>query len=158
MRAQQISPVGRMFRELTQAVAVANGVAERLLGPQGQTLARWTMLDTISGTPISVPAVARRLGQTRQSTQRIADILVADGHLTRLPNPDHRRSPLYVCTDAGLEVVERMPLAVAEWYEFLDRALTAEGIAQITELSQRLRRAAEDFSDRHGTETADPAS
>ncbi|WP_165838108.1 MarR family winged helix-turn-helix transcriptional regulator [Pseudarthrobacter sp. AG30] len=144
---QHYSPLVGMFRELTQALAAANGVAERLLAPEGQTLARWTFLDTLSEGPISVPAVARRLRQTRQSTQRIADILVEEGHLLRLPNPDHRRSPLYACTASGREVLERLPDAVAEWYSFLGTALSLDQIERLTELSRSLRLAAEEFTE-----------
>ncbi|WP_404429632.1 MarR family winged helix-turn-helix transcriptional regulator [Microbacterium lacus] len=141
-------PLGTMFGELTRALAVANTLGDKLLAPEGETVARWGILDEFSGSPQAVPAVARRMRQARQSVQRIADVLVAEGYLRRVPNPEHRRSPLYECTAAGKEVLDRLPSALSGWYAELTRTFTSEEIDQLTVLTRRLRQAAEEFSDK----------
>ena len=60
----------------------------------GQTVARWHVLSVVSAGPSTVPAIARRLGLTRQGVQRVADDLLAAHLLKASPNPDHVRSPL----------------------------------------------------------------
>jgi DNA-binding MarR family transcriptional regulator len=52
-----------------------------------------------------VATVARRLGQARQSVQRVGDDLVTDGLVARHDNPDHRTAPLLALTDAGREAL-----------------------------------------------------
>ena len=74
----------------------------------GQTVARWHILSVVSAGPCTVPAVARRLGLTRQGVQRVADDLLAARLLQAAPNPDHARSPLLTLTNRGQLVLERL--------------------------------------------------
>ena len=53
------------------------------------------------------------MGITRQSVQRIADLLVADGLAEYLPNPSHRRAKLLRPTDEGYAAVRRIDPAHA---------------------------------------------
>ncbi|WP_409493008.1 MarR family transcriptional regulator [Amycolatopsis sp. cmx-11-12] len=69
--AALIDQVGR----LTNVVeAIGNGIAR----PTGQSLARWQVLAEIENEAAPVGAIAHRLGHTRQSVQRVADLLVDD--------------------------------------------------------------------------------
>ncbi|MFU0504612.1 MarR family transcriptional regulator [Pseudaminobacter sp. NGMCC 1.201702] len=47
---------------------------------------------------LSVSGIARNMGLVRQSVQRIADDLAADGVLRFTPNPHHRRAKLVQLT------------------------------------------------------------
>ena len=49
----------------------------------GQTEARWAVLSILSGGARTVPQVARRLGVARQSVQRVANLLTAEGLIER---------------------------------------------------------------------------
>jgi len=49
--------------------------------------------------------VARGLGLTRQSVQRVVDDPLATGHLNRRANPHHTRAPLLALTDADQEAL-----------------------------------------------------
>ena len=49
-----------------------------------------------------MPGIARRLGQYRQSVQRVADDLIAAGCVRPVSNPGHRRSPLLRLTADGI--------------------------------------------------------
>jgi DNA-binding MarR family transcriptional regulator len=67
----------------------------------GQTQARWQVMWIAATGQLSVAMIARRLGLARQSVQRVADTIVADGHASYEPNPDHQRSPLLILTSDG---------------------------------------------------------
>src|SRR5687768_1571580 len=49
------------------------------------------------------------VGHTRQSVQRVADLLVADGLAQYHPNPAHRRAKLLQITTAGHRVLRGSP-------------------------------------------------
>jgi DNA-binding MarR family transcriptional regulator len=74
----------------------------------GQTVARWHVLSVVSAGPCTVPAIARRLGLTRQAVRRVADDLLAARLLKAAPNPDHARSPLLTLTNRGQLVLEQL--------------------------------------------------
>ena len=69
-------------------------VAEELARPVGLTAAWWQVLGAALGEPQSVSEIARAMGLTRQSVQRIADLLVERGLAAYADNPAHRRAKL----------------------------------------------------------------
>ena len=89
------------------------GVAEELARPAGLTAARWQVLGAVLQTPLPVAGIARAMGITRQSVQRIADLLVDQGLAEYLPNPSHRRAKLLRPTAEGLAAVRRIDPAHA---------------------------------------------
>jgi DNA-binding MarR family transcriptional regulator len=89
------------------------GVAEELARPAGLTAARWQVLGAVLQTPLPVAGIARAMGITRQSVQRIADLLVDQGLAEYLPNPSHRRAKLLRPTAEGLAAVGRIDPAHA---------------------------------------------
>ena len=80
-------------------------LAERLARPAGLSAAWWQVLGAVLGTPLPVAGIAREMGITRQSVQRIADLLVERGLAEFRDNPAHRRAKLLVPTPAGREAV-----------------------------------------------------
>ena len=97
--------------------------SELLARAAGQTTARWHVLSVVSDGPRTVASAARRLGLARQSVQRVADGLVADGDLELRPNPDHARAPLVAITPAGTAVLEELVRrSDADRAALLDRA------------------------------------
>ncbi|MFF3221861.1 MarR family winged helix-turn-helix transcriptional regulator [Nocardia suismassiliense] len=83
-------------------------IAEELARPAGLTAAWWQVLGAVLAEPLPVAGIAREMGITRQSVQRIADLLVDKGLAEYRPNPAHRRAKLVAVTDAGLEAVRRI--------------------------------------------------
>ena len=75
--------------------------AEELAKPAGLTAARWQVLGAVLHEPLPVAGIARAMGITRQSVQRIADLLVDQGLAEYTPNPAHRRAKLVAPTAAG---------------------------------------------------------
>jgi DNA-binding MarR family transcriptional regulator len=120
------------------------GVAEELARPAGLTAARWQVLGAVLNDPLPVAGIARVMGITRQSVQRIADLLVAEGLAEYLPNPSHRRAKLVRPTDAGYAAVQRIDPGHAvladQLADELGRAELARALDVLTELSAALDR------------------
>jgi len=105
-------PAPELLSGTALAVFRLNGqflaVAEELARPAGLTAAWWQVLGAVLPEPLSVADVARAMGITRQSVQRVADILVDRGLAEYLPNPAHRRAKLLRPTDAGYDAVRQI--------------------------------------------------
>ena len=97
-------------------------IAEELARPVGLTAAWWQVLGAALGEPQSVSDIARAMGLTRQSVQRIADLLVERGLASYADNPAHRRAKLVTPTEAGREAVA----AIHPAHRVAARALVAE--------------------------------
>lgn len=101
----------------------------------GQSVPRWHLMSVVSDGPRSVSAAARRLGLARQSVQRVADQLVADGLARLRPDPADARAPRIELTAAG-------ELALAQLVERSDAArstqLSAAGVS-VDDLAQARR-------------------
>ncbi|MEU6974570.1 MULTISPECIES: MarR family transcriptional regulator [unclassified Streptomyces] len=89
-------------------------VSERLAEPAGLTAAWWQVLGAVLPEPLPVSGIARAMGITRQSVQRIADLLVKEGLAAYEPNPAHRRAKLLAPTEAGRAAVRRIDPGHAE--------------------------------------------
>lgn len=83
-------------------------LAEQLAQPAGLTAARWQVLGAIIRQPLSVADIARAMGITRQSVQRIADLMAEQGLAEYVPNPAHRRAKLLKLTAAGDAALDRI--------------------------------------------------
>jgi DNA-binding MarR family transcriptional regulator len=108
--------------------------ADNLTAGSGLTTARWQVLGAVLHEALTVAAVARNMGLTRQSVQRVADALVAEGLCQFLPNPAHRRAKLLCSTDRGLKAVQHLSPRVTAWSERVrelvgDRTLSAATVA-----------------------------
>jgi DNA-binding MarR family transcriptional regulator len=66
------------------------------------------VLGAVLGEPLPVAGIAREMGLTRQSVQRVADILVERGLAEYRENPAHRRAKLLVPTDEGRAALSRI--------------------------------------------------
>lgn len=113
-------------------------VAEELAGPAGLTAARWQVLGAVLTEPLPVSGIARAMGITRQSVQRIADLLVDGGLAEYVPNPAHRRAKLLRPTEEGRTAVSRITPAHAEFAARLAEALGEEEFARTVQVLERL--------------------
>ena len=87
---------------------------ERVSAAAGQTHSRRLVLQA-AGDRATVPDIARRLGLQRQSVQRVADELVADGLARYEDNPRHRRSRFLVTIAAGKSALAAIQSAHRAW-------------------------------------------
>nr|WP_202422768.1 MarR family transcriptional regulator [Gordonia sp. SID5947] len=83
-------------------------LAEELARPAGLTATRWQVVGAVLQQPLTVSDIARAMGITRQSVQRTADLLAADGLVEYRDNPGHRRAKLVHATPAGVAAVRRI--------------------------------------------------
>ncbi|MEU6186203.1 helix-turn-helix domain-containing protein [Nocardia sp. NPDC047038] len=110
------------------------GVAEELARPAGLTAAWWQVLGAVLRAPLPVAGIAREMGITRQSVQRIADLLVDKGLAEYQPNPAHRRAKLVAVTDAGRAAVHRINPQHKVLAERLVNELGREQLARTVEV------------------------
>ena len=137
-----MTPEQEVLSRVAKTVFHLNGrflaVAEDLAVPAGLTAARWQVLATILTAPASVADIARELGLTRQSVQRIADILVKQELAAYQPNPSHRRAKLLCPTDGGRKAVHRIRPAHAAFAERLAAELGFEEFRRVADALSRL--------------------
>ncbi|MEW9532628.1 MarR family winged helix-turn-helix transcriptional regulator [Microbispora sp. NPDC049125] len=113
------SEAGDVLTELVLRVFRLHGgflaVAQDLAKPAGLTAAWWQVLGAVLRRPLPVSGIAREMGLTRQSVQRIADLLVGEGLAEYAPNPAHRRAKLVRPTEEGYAAVARLREAQHAW-------------------------------------------
>ncbi|WP_272800265.1 MarR family winged helix-turn-helix transcriptional regulator [Sphingobium sp. AntQ-1] len=95
------------------------------------TSARWQVLGALAehGAPRTVSQIARAMGLTRQSVQRVADDLRGAGLIVLLTNPDHARSKLMSMTPAGQDAYAEALRRQAPWVAGLAAGLSAQDVA-----------------------------
>ncbi len=119
----------------------------RLVADIGLTSAWWQVLGalTLSPVPLPVAHIARNMGLSRQSVQRIADLLVEKGLVRFDANPHHQRAKLVVLTPKGRAAVKAAEERQRPWAREMMAGLTLERIATalevLTHMNKHLARA-----------------
>ncbi|MFD8982180.1 MarR family winged helix-turn-helix transcriptional regulator [Streptomyces sp. NPDC059564] len=114
------------------------GISEELARPAGLTAAWWQVLGAVLREPLPVAGIARSMGITRQSVQRVADLLAAKGLAEYAPNPAHRRAKLLRPTEAGRAAIARVNPGHAALATRLAAELGDEAFAETTRTLARL--------------------
>jgi DNA-binding MarR family transcriptional regulator len=127
LRAEEVD---RLVADVLECAGALRRYGDALTRPLGQTEVRWAVLSVLSGGARTVPQVARRLGVTRQSVQRVANLLAAEGLIESLTNPDNARSPLFRLSDRGEEVLAAIQRAVDPWLRRVGEELSLEDLRQ----------------------------
>jgi DNA-binding MarR family transcriptional regulator len=113
------TPEEEAFTRLVLLVFRLNGLlleeGDRIAAPVGQTSARWQVMGVIDHEPLTVSQIARTMGLRRQSVQRTADLLAADGVAEYLDNPADRRAKLLTLTPRGRRALRAIERAQFEW-------------------------------------------
>ncbi|AZQ36383.1 MarR family transcriptional regulator [Streptomyces cyaneochromogenes] len=120
-------------------------VAEELARPAGLTAAWWQVLGAVLGEPLPVSGIARAMGITRQSVQRIADLLVAKGLAEYRPNPAHRRAKLLAPTEEGRAAVSRIDPGHTVVADKLAEAFGEAELADAVRVLERLSKVLDDL-------------
>ena len=85
------TPEGDALTALVLPAFALNGefleAAAVITAPHELTPARWQVLGAVLEEPLPVAEIARRVGLTRQSVQRVANDVVAQGWARWQPNP-----------------------------------------------------------------------
>lgn len=113
------TPAGAVLTDLIipiiQLEAHFSRAGEAIASAADQTLARWLTLEMVAGRPATVAQVARKLDLTRQSVQRIADLLEKDGLVEYVDNPAHQTSRLVRPTPRGRQALRTIQAAQRAW-------------------------------------------
>ncbi|MFF7561051.1 MarR family winged helix-turn-helix transcriptional regulator [Streptomyces pseudovenezuelae] len=131
-----------VFRLNGQFLAVADELAE----PAGLTAAWWQVLGAVLPEPLPVAGIAREMGITRQSVQRIADLLVERGLAAYRPNPAHRRAKLLAPTEEGRAAVQRIDPGHAALADRLAEAFGEAELAEAVGVLERLSKVLDQIS------------
>jgi DNA-binding MarR family transcriptional regulator len=128
-----------LVADVFEAAGVLRRYGERTAATAGQTQARWQVLSAVSEGDWTVPAVADRLGISRQAVQRIANELAGDGLAAFEDNPRHRRSPFVRLSADGRRALAAISgqarlesQAIISGLDGLDLALARAGLRQLT--------------------------
>ena len=128
-----------LFLDLVLSVLRLNGllIAEGDAMTEALNLshARWKVIGAIalSNNGLTVPGIARVLGQSRQAVQRITDVMAQDGVLEYEKNPNHKRSVLVVLSENGKEIYNSLRQVQDPW------AIDATEDIPVEELETALR-------------------
>ena len=138
------SPKRILFLDLVLSIFRLNGLliaeGDALTEKLGLTHARWKVSGAIalSNAGLTVPGVARVLGQSRQAVQRITDVMVVDGLLAYQRNPKHKRSVLITLTEEGNHVYNMLREQQDPWVMENTQEIPIEELDQTLRLIRRL--------------------
>jgi len=93
-----------------------------------------------SAVPPTVPQIGRSLGYPRQTIQRQADALVADGLLEWIGNPDHKKAHRLVASEAGRRTHARAKAKSEAWADRFAKRLGQEDIKRLADVVEALRK------------------
>ena len=125
-----------LFRLNSLLIAEGDAMTEQL----GLTHARWKVIGAIalSNSGLTVPGIARVLGQSRQAVQRITDVMVEDGLLAYVPNPKHKRSMLVTLSEDGKHVYNKLREVQDPWAIETTEDIPVEELESVLRLVSRL--------------------
>jgi DNA-binding MarR family transcriptional regulator len=131
---------GDQLTELVLAVFRLNGrflaAAAEITEGSRLTAARWQVLGAVLPAPLTVAAAARAMGLARQSVQRLADLLIAEGLCVYQDNPAHRRAKLLAPTEEGWAAIDQIRARQIAW---ANRVSALVGEAELRRTNATLR-------------------
>jgi DNA-binding MarR family transcriptional regulator len=142
----------RCIDSLIVAVFRLNGrlieAGDRLVADIGLTSAWWQVLGALALSPAPLPVahIARNMGLSRQSVQRIADLLADKGLVRFAANPHHQRAKLVVLTDVGIAAFAAAEQRQRPWAREIAAGLTSERIGAAVDVLLHLDRRLADLA------------
>jgi len=114
---------------------------DALVRDLGLTSARWQVLGAVAMSPVPLPVshIARNMGLSRQSVQRLANELEAQAIVRFAPNPHHQRAKLLVLTEQGRALYQAAAARQKPWAGTLADGLPVDRIEAATELLRLVR-------------------
>src|ERR671930_841378 len=136
------TPAGDALSELWvrvfQLYGLFSAAGDALARPAGQTSARWQVMAAVEDGPATVAQIARRLHLARQSVQRVADLLEAEGIAAYEDNPGHRRAKLLRLTVEGTEALRTIQTAQRRWANALGAEIGERDLRQASKVLGRV--------------------
>lgn len=125
---------GALLTSIILEIFKLNGLlvneGDRLIKELGLSSARWKVLGALLHTqhPLTVPDIAREMGQTRQAVQRLSNEMKKDGLLETEINPNHKRAKFLKLTDKGKHVCALLDSKQIPWVNSIAKGLEAEDL------------------------------
>src|ERR1039457_830641 len=134
---------GNAFTELILETLRLNGrrltAGDRLTKPFKLSSARWQLLGAIVEKPLSVAQIARNMGLTRQSVQRLADNLGKEGGVEDARKPDHGRAKLVGMNEKGQRAMRTLTQSQIRWANEIATSASSGEIESAQGLMRKLR-------------------
>lgn len=120
-----------------------NAAGDALVADLGLTSARWQVMGAVATTTgaCTVSDLARRMGLTRQSVQRVINDLEATGQVRLVDNPGHARARLVELTPDGELAFVEASARREPWAEGLTEGLTEDEVRVALKVIKSLNRA-----------------
>jgi DNA-binding MarR family transcriptional regulator len=140
-----LSPPSNAISELILEVFRLNGrlleAGDALVADIGLTSARWQVMGAVALSPVPLPVahIARNMGLSRQSVQRLANEMEKDGQVMFAPNPHHERAKLVLLTPRGAQAYREAMVRQAPWATELASGIAAKDIEAARSLLHELR-------------------
>ncbi|GAA5064964.1 MarR family winged helix-turn-helix transcriptional regulator [Roseibacterium beibuensis] len=114
---------------------------DALVADLGLTSARWQVLGAVilEDRPLTVAQIARRMGLTRQSVQRVVSDLEAVQLVRFEDNPDHKRAKLVALTEAGEAAYAEADTRQIAWARDLADGMEPGALSTTVRVLQLLR-------------------
>lgn len=112
---------------------------DRLTKPLNLSSARWQVLGAIEQCPLSVAQIARNMGLTRQTVQKLADELNRGQFVQYAPNPDHKRAKLVCQTEKSRHVMKVLEQRQLRWANEVAEGVKDEEMEAALRLIHKLR-------------------
>ncbi|MCR9200203.1 MAG: MarR family transcriptional regulator [Planctomycetaceae bacterium] len=139
---------GRLLAELIDEVVTLQQsvltASDKIGGKLGLTRSLWQVLCATENAPLSVPQISRALNLTRQSVQRSVNILVRDGLLETIPNPDHKNSPLVEHSRKTQLAFRRVSRLQVVWADRLADGWSVNDLTTVIQMLRLLRTSIDD--------------
>jgi DNA-binding MarR family transcriptional regulator len=126
--------------QIFQLNGLLTAIGDAMAKPAGQSTARWQVLAAIERGPATVAQIARALRLTRQSVQRVADILAREGLAAYEDNPGHRRAKLLRLTPSGQRALEIIQKAQRGWADEVGATVGEKDLREASAVLDRLMR------------------
>ena len=124
------------FRLNGRLLAAGNELVRDL----GVTSARWQVMGALPDGPLPAAQITRNMGLTRQSVQRIVDVLQEQDILEFSDNPYHQRAKLIGLTERGRQLFHTITERQIQWVNTLAQCLSVRELQAMTSLMSTLRK------------------
>jgi DNA-binding MarR family transcriptional regulator len=140
MWTTRLQPVDELIVTVFRLNGSLIDAGNRLVADIGLTSTWWQVLGALalSPIPLTVPQIARNMGLTRQSVQRVVDLLSEKGFVRLEENPHHRRAKLVTLSREGAAAYEKAQKRQRPWADKIAAGLSEEAIAAAAAVLKRL--------------------
>ena len=142
------TPEGSLLTEIILETFKLNGLlvsaGDQLTKELGLTSARWKVLGALSNGAggLTVPEIARQMGQSRQAVQRLTNEMIDDGLVETRHNPNHERAKLIRLTNKGAKTYKKIMDKQIPWVNSIAGDIGKTNLQSVActlkELSNRL--------------------